>query len=102
MWIQFSAQEIDLIESALLACGLDTLKDSISGRVLNDYQSPVNRQHTRKQAVKAAQTYFSSDDTFIENDYVRWDKDGNALVLVWQKVPKDMIEDADCNCLKKD
>jgi len=96
MWFHLEKEEFEMISEALLQCNLHGLNFLLKSQLYE--LSPVNPFHNKINAVKAAKTYFSASDTIID-DYVRWEDNGDALVLTWQKVPKDYIE-SDCNCKK--
>ena len=99
MWINVSEEEYAVITQALEHCNLYGL--SFLMRTKRGDYSQVNINHTRENAVKAAQTYFSANDLIIENDCVRWTDDGDALVMAWQKVPAIFIEEqkaGGCGC----
>lgn len=98
MWLEFDPEEIDVISEALKECNLHGMNFLLKSKLNN--LSPRNIKHSRKNAVKAAQTYFSADDLIIEDDYVKWTEEGDALVLCWQKVPQKFIVEEDCGCNK--
>ena len=98
MWINISEEEYAVISQALNHCNLHGLNFLLKTK-RGDY-SPHNPKHTRENAVKAAQTYFSANDLIINDDCVQWAEDGNALVMAWQKVPALFIEEK-CNCGQK-
>ena len=99
MWIHFEKEEFEVIESLLEQSGLNGLKALIKAQL---YQhSPRNFKHTAENAITAAQTYFSASDLVID-EYVKWDTNGDAFVMSWQKVPKEFIleKNSDCGCNK--
>jgi hypothetical protein len=98
MWVYFEKEEFEVIESLLEQSGLNGLKALIKAQLFQD--SPKNLKHKKNGAIDAAKTYFAANDLEID-DYVKWDNDGNAHVLSWQKVPKEFIvENSDCGCKK--
>jgi hypothetical protein len=101
MWIYLEDDEFSIITEALEHLNLHGLNFIINSKLLK--YSPYNLNHTRENAVKSAQTYFSADDLEINDDYVRWDKSGDALVMAWQRVPKEFIpeDEFDCGCSEK-
>jgi hypothetical protein len=96
MWIYLEKEELQVIEDALKHCGLHGMNFLLRSQLLEP--SPVNPRHTKESAVKAAKTYFSASDTIID-DYVKWEPNGDALVMAWQKVSSAYI-DEDCGCKK--
>ena len=96
MWLKVTPEEYQVIISALEHCNLHGLNHLIKSRYLEN--SPKDVKHTKGNAIKAAQTYFASSDVLINADYVEWEESGDALVMCWQKVPKEYIEYSDCNC----
>lgn len=101
MWIHLEDQEYEVISELLRNSNLHGLDFLIRTRLSEI--SPANPQHTKAAAVLAAQTYFSANDLIIENDFVKWDKNGDALVMAWQKVPSAYIPQStnfDCGCSK--
>jgi len=102
MWIDLSDEEIQIITETLKHCNLHAFNFSIRSKLVNF--SLDNPKLLNKNAFKAARTYFSADDLIIEDDYVKWDEDGNALVMCWQKVPKEYINEQElggCGCNKE-
>ncbi len=101
-WIQLSDEELEVIQSALSHLNLHGLNFLLKTQFST--LSPYNIKHNKANAIKAAQTYFSADDLIINEDYVRWESNGDALVMAWQRVPKDYIpeEDFDCGCNKEE
>jgi hypothetical protein len=95
MWLELSEEEYNIIKSALEQCNLFglnyLLKKQLNGK------STKNVKHIPENAIKAANTYFSSSDTIIDN-HVRWDENGDALVMTWQRVPSVYIQEHDCGC----
>jgi hypothetical protein len=99
MWIDLSDEEIQIITETLKHCNLHALNFNVRSKLVNF--SLDNPKLLRKNAVKAAQTYFAADDLIIEDDYVKWTEEGDALVMCWQKVEKSYIEtEPDCGCGK--
>ena len=99
MWIDLSEEEIQIITETLQHCNLHGLNFNIRSKLV-DF-SLDNPKLLKKNAIKAAQTYFSADDLIIEDDYVKWTDEGDALVMCWQKVEKAFIaESEDCGCNK--
>jgi hypothetical protein len=98
MWIELDSEELDVITEALKHCNLHGMNFLLKSQ-LNSL-SPRNIKHSKKNAVKAAQIYFSADDLMVEDDYVKWTEEGDALVMCWQKVPKEFIVEEDCGCGK--
>lgn len=96
MWLQFNNEEITLLNDALDQCKLHGFKHLLYTRITEN--SPVNPKHTQTNAVKAANTYFSANDLIIDQ-YVKWEENGDALVMCWQKVPQSYIEEG-CGCGK--
>lgn len=97
MWFYLEQEEFEVIEEMLDKTGLHGLK-LLMNEQFNQI-SPVNPLHTTENAIKAAKSYFSASDLSFEN-YVRWDANGDAKVLSLQNVPKEYINEADCNCGK--
>jgi hypothetical protein len=98
MWIDLSEQEINLIAECLKHCNLHGMHLNLRTKLIDfNINNPEQRN---KNAVKAAQTYFSADDLIIEDDYVKWTDEGDALVMAWQKTPKEYIIEEDCGCGK--
>ena len=60
MWINISEEEYAVISQALIHCNLHGLNFLIKTK-RGDF-SPMNIKHTRENAIKAARTYFSSND----------------------------------------
>jgi hypothetical protein len=100
MWINLSKEEFDIIINALQHCNLYGLSFALKHQT--NESSPLNTKHTKLNAIKAAQTYFSANDLIIKEDCVEWTEEGDALVMAWQKVPSAFIEEAnsDCGCNK--
>lgn len=97
--MKIEQEEWDIISELIYQHNLHGLNYLILSRI--ESRSPLNKKHTRAGAIKAAQTYFSSSDTIIEDDFVKWDEEGNAMVLTWQKVPSAFIVEEDCGCGNK-
>ena len=96
MWLYLEDEEFDIIDDTLTNANLLGLRALI--RLNKSNQCPYNPSLNMSNAIEAAKTYFSSDDVIIENDYVKWDKECNALVMVWQKVPSQYIPEGDFDC----
>jgi len=96
MWIDLSQEEIEIITETLKHCNLHALNFNFRTKLLDFCLD--NPRLLNKNAIKAAQTYFSADDLIIENDYVKWTDEGDALVMSWQKVPKNFINEENCGC----
>jgi hypothetical protein len=94
MWINLEEEEFEVISDVLKHCNLYGLHFLIKQRLAE--LSPVNPKHTKLGAVKAAQTYFSASDVIIEEDFVKWLPNGDALVMAWQVVPSVYIDSEDC------
>lgn len=100
MWLYLEDDEFEIIDGALANANLHGLR-----ALINPNQTkvcPYNPKLTKESAIESAKTYFGSDDVIIENDYVKWDKSCNAMVMVWQKVPSEYIPEGeyDCGCGK--
>ena len=98
MWLELSEEEYGIVRSALEHCKLFGLNFLLKKQ--NQSRSPKNLKHSSENAIKAANTYFASSDTIV-GDYVKWEENGDALVMTWQKVPAIYIEEHDCNCGQK-
>ena len=68
MWINLEDEEFEIVCDVLKHCNLFGLHFLIKQRLAE--LSPVNPKHTKLGAIKAAQTYFSSNDVIIEEDCV--------------------------------
>lgn len=98
MWVELEQDEFEIIDALLANANLHGIRSLL----LQNKNSicPYNPKLTNQAAISAAQTYFSADDLTINEDYVKWDKSGNAEVLAWQKVPIEYIKEEDCGCGK--
>lgn len=100
MWIKLNSEEMDVVLKCLKQCNLHGMMLLLEKQLLKT--SPLNFKHKDKNAIKAAQTYFSCNDLIFHDDsYVMWDEEGNAWIMGWQKIDKDFITEEDCNCGKK-
>jgi hypothetical protein len=98
MWFYLDKEEFEIIDSLLEQSNLHGLRFMLKSSLSE--LSPYNPRLTKSAAIKAAITYFSADDLIIESDFVKWDENGDALVMSWQKVPQNYITE-DCGCLEK-
>lgn len=99
MWIKLEKEEFELISDLLAKNNLHGLNYMIKSRLSEI--SPKNIKHDKQAAIKAAKTYFAADDLTINDDFVLWDDNGDALVMSWQKVPSAYLIESDCNCNNK-
>ena len=99
MWVNLEEDEISIIIEALSHCNLHGLNFLLKSKIIEG--SPINPKHTKNNAIKAAQTYFSATDLEIKDDAgVEWSENGDALVMSWQLVPHAFIVESDCGCGK--
>lgn len=99
MWIKLEQEEFELISDLLSKNNLHGLNYMIKSRLSEI--SPKNMKHNKQSSIKAAQTYFAAEDLIINDDFVLWEDNGDALVMAWQRVPSAYLIESDCNCNNK-